>query len=266
MTMATEMTSSNNISLEAMLSALDETVMVESKPDIEGMSELDKLALELDSLDALNLPAETPKKDAINVGSLKPSVNELEVTLSELSQEFEDVLPVVSEIKTIEVDASVQKESEPDVVTLKTDDKKSKRSKDPALRTRLDIETLTNDDCEKLGVSKAKLLESYESCPKKAKEKVINLIQWALRGNELSIYTQICFESLIANNTVTSEVLRISMMSNPTRPYPSATAGTQAGQIMAVFPAMGVTDRVGKNMTVITSSPLVQLFIMQHSK
>lgn len=269
MTMAIETTSNNDLSLEAMLMALDPSEAIapaKAESTAVELSELDKLALELESLDALNLDAKQDKPTPPTLVSTKPVVDDLELTLNKLSENFEDVLPDVNEIKPVEVETAAELEIEVEEPTPEVTKPKRERAASTEPKTRLDLNSLSVEECDKLGVNKEKLLTSYESCPKKAKEKVLNLIQWALRGSELSIYTQICFESLILNNTVTTEVLRISMMSNPTRPYPAATAGTQAGQIMAAFPTMGITDRVGKNMTIIEKSPLVKLFKEHYAK
>ncbi|MEQ4658425.1 hypothetical protein AB7Z54_14555 [Providencia manganoxydans] len=277
MNTAIEITATNELSLDDLLSALDpqssdvvEDKKIKSEPIvIDAMSELDKLAAELNTLDSLDLSAE-PTKDDNSVLVVAPNnvVDEdLGSVLSQLSEQFEDEKPNIEAIKPAEViETSVKIETVESAKPGSEEPPKPKKATSTEPKTRLDINALTKSDCEKLGVDKSVLLANYELCPKKAKEKVLNIIQWALKGVELSIYTQLCFECLINNNTATSEMMRINMMSNPTRPYPSETAGTQAGQLMATFPAMKIADRVGKNITIIPTSPLVELFKKHHAK
>ncbi|MEQ4693967.1 hypothetical protein [Providencia manganoxydans] len=281
MNTAIEITATNELSLDDLLSALDpqssdvvEDKKIKSEPIvIDAMSELDKLAAELNTLDSLDLSAE-PTKDDNSVLVVAPNnvVDEdLGSVLFQLSEQFEDEKPNIEAIKPAEV-IEVEEETSAKIETVEAakpvseEAPKPKKATSTEPKTRLDINALTKSDCEKLGVDKSVLLANYELCPKKAKEKVLNIIQWALKGVELSIYTQLCFECLINNNTATSEMMRINMMSNPTRPYPSETAGTQAGQLMATFPAMKIADRVGKNITIIPTSPLVELFKKHHAK
>ncbi|THB27359.1 hypothetical protein [Providencia sp. MGF014] len=281
MNTAIEITATNELSLDDLLSALDpqssdvvEDKKIKSEPIvIDAMSELDKLAAELNTLDSLDLSAE-PTKDDNSVLVVAPNnvVDEdLGSVLSQLSEQFEDEKPNIEAIKPAEV-IEVEEETSAKIETVEAakpvseEAPKPKKATSTEPKTHLDINALTKSDCEKLGVDKSVLLANYELCPKKAKEKVLNIIQWALKGVELSIYTQLCFECLINNNTATSEMMRINMMSNPTRPYPSATAGTQAGQLMATFPAMKIADRVGKNITIIPTSPLVELFKKHYAK
>ncbi|WJW83832.1 hypothetical protein QU516_17540 (plasmid) [Moellerella wisconsensis] len=242
-------------SLEAMLAALDtnsETVEVGGS-DLAGFSELEKMAAELNQLEGVSL--EPAKK-----GSVK------EITIVEEVIEEMDLESVLMEL-TEKIDPSVGSTS-PELPEIKEEvgveaAEITKPKKEKASRPRFQLSDLSEEDCSKIGLSKEVMLTSVDSCPVKAKDKALNLAQWALRGSELSIYTKLGLECIVKNGSATSESFRIYMMSNPSKPYPTGTAGTQAGQLMAVFPALGIATREGRELTLNKESPLVKLFISQ---
>ncbi|HDC4315859.1 TPA: hypothetical protein O8U22_003958 [Enterobacter kobei] len=53
------------------------------------------------------------------------------------------------------------------------------------------------------------------------------------------------------------------MMSYPEKPYPVGTASTQAGQMMTVFPALGIAEKDGKSLTLNADSPIVKKFMAE---
>ncbi len=275
----TQANTSSDLSLDEMLAILDsegvdsKSETVTFKNDVGGLSELDKLSTELENLDVKDisdairlegLPVVSGKMETLVISKLLGSIPEpvdlnsyaeeddLEATLAALSDEIVTDTPSIDPI-------------EPEI-KIKPARQKAIRRRETVVRPRFQLSDLTTEDCEKLGVTKEVMIEAVDKCPVKAKDKVLNLAQWALRGNELSVYTQLGIECLIKNNTASSEIFRIYMMSNPTRPYPTTTAGTQAGQLMAVLPAMGIADRIGKNVTLKTDSPLVRMFREQFSQ
>ncbi|MEI9600049.1 hypothetical protein V5030_12615 [Moellerella wisconsensis] len=249
-------------SLEAMLAALDtnsETVEVGGS-DLAGFSELEKMAAELNQLEGVSL--EPAKKGSVKgitiveeVIEVKPEVIEemdLESVLMELTEKIDpNVGSTFPELPEVEEETKVE------AVEI-TKPKKAKAS-----RPRFQLSDLNEEDCSKIGLSREVMLTSVDSCPVKAKDKALNLAQWALRGSELSIYTKLGLECIVKNGSATSESFRIYMMSNPSKPYPTGTAGTQAGQLMAVFPALGIATREGRELTLNKESPLVKLFISQ---
>ncbi|PHM69513.1 hypothetical protein [Xenorhabdus sp. KJ12.1] len=283
-------TESQTITLEAMLEALgngDTSIRSDNKCELSGLNELEKLSAELEKLDTKDI------SDAVRIEELpivedeietpvisKPTEplsesvdldfyteeDDLEATLAALSDEIvtdtPSIDPIEPEVKTKPDSQKMEKKS----VEQIEKPKKATRKRETVTRPRFQLSDLTVEDCEKLGVTKEAMTEIVDKCPVKAKDKVLNLAQWALRGNELSIYTQLGIECLIKNNTASSEIFRLYMMSNPTRPYPTATAGTQAGQLMAALPALGIADSIGKNVTLRADSPLIRMFKEQFSQ
>lgn len=128
-----------------------------------------------------------------------------------------------------------------------------------------EINQVTPDMAKAMGLDKD-FVDKYQAVPKKAKSKFINLINWFLYEEKLSVYTELCFMCLLEKNTTKSADFRICMMSNTERPYPPGTAGSQAGQLMAVFPAMNIGELNDKSIVLKSSSPLVVKFKKQISK
>ncbi|MDE9494396.1 hypothetical protein KKJ09_12570 [Xenorhabdus bovienii] len=264
---------SNTMTLEAMLSALDASTQATSpviepklaETELSGLSELELMAAELEKIsgDSLGyirnagvaeltpvLVVESePVPEPVEVVSVEESV--LDAALMELSA-------------TVDPKAGAVEAEAPEVIDPPA--KEVKKEKKESIRPRFQLIDLTDKDCEKLGLIKEAMIEAVAKCPVKAQDKALNIAQWALRSNELSVYTQLGIECLIKNGTATSESFRLHMMSNPSKPYPTGTAGTQASQLMAVLPAMGMATRDGRTVTLSPESPLVKLFQTQSSE
>lgn len=291
----TSVTSDSGLSLDEMMALLDPVTPAEiaDKPvesKTGAMADLDSLSAQLDALDAVVVTKQVSAVEAVIPATTVDSNEDLDAVLSKLSDDLGSEEPDLStivepepapeEVKAesdlVAISDSVSSPVDAPVYTVaakprrkrkaKTEaetDESTKPAKPREPRSKMSLDDLTDEDCEKIGVDKTALVEAYEKCPVKAKDKVLNLIQWAVKGNELSVYTQLCIENLIKNNTSTSEMFRLHMMSNPSRPYPAATAGSQAGQLMAVLPALNIADRIGKNLTLKADSPIVKLFVSQ---
>ncbi|GAA0353612.1 hypothetical protein L9H26_18960 [Morganella psychrotolerans] len=287
----TSVTSDSGLSLDEMMALLDPVSPAEiaDEPVAEktgAMADLDSLSAQLDALDAAVVTKQVSAVEAVIPTTTVDSSEDLDAVLSKLSDDLGSEEPDLNKIiepepepeeakaESVAVAAAVVDPADAPVYTVAAKPRRKRKaaaetggSTEPAKprepRSKMSLDDLTDEDCGKIGVDKAALVEAYEKCPVKAKDKVVNLIQWAVKGNELSVYTQLCIENLIKNNTSTSEMFRLHMMSNPTRPYPAATAGSQAGQLMAVLPALNIADRVGKNLTLKADSPIVKLFVSQ---
>lgn len=153
--------------------------------------------------------------------------------------------------KTAETKKAVEKTEEPKKVVEKTKSNNTIKVKC--------IEDVTPDIAKKAGLDDD-YVTKYNSLPVKAKSKFINLINWLLFDEQLSIYTLVCFKHLINKNEAKSADLKIALMSNTERPYPIGTASSQAGQLMSVFPAMNIGKLNEKTIVLQSSSPLVIKF------
>ena len=117
----------------------------------------------------------------------------------------------------------------------------------------------------KAGLEKDIFLDAYENEPVKAKDKILNLLNWFSGGPDISVYTVISMRHLLTEKKATSNSIKIALMSNPEKPYPLNTASTQAGQMMAVFPATGIAVRDGGNLTLNEESPIVKKFVAEYT-
>ncbi|EKG7193253.1 hypothetical protein L6X65_RS24215, partial [Escherichia coli] len=90
-------------------------------------------------------------------------------------------------------------------------------------------------------------------------------LNWFSGGPDISVYTVISMRHLLTEKKATSNSIKIALMSNPEKPYPLNTASTQAGQMMAVFPATGIAVRDGGNLTLNEESPIVKKFVAEYT-
>ncbi|HBN7444953.1 TPA: hypothetical protein L3526_004410 [Escherichia coli] len=116
------------------------------------------------------------------------------------------------------------------------------------------------------GLEKDAFLNACENAPVKAKEKILNLLNWFNGGCNISVYTAIAIRHLISENKATSNSMKIAFMSNPLKPYPITTASSQAGQMMSVLSISGVAKREGDTLTLNKESPLVKLFSRKYAE
>lgn len=93
---------------------------------------------------------------------------------------------------------------------------------------------------------RTEILSAAESLPKKTREKVVNLMDWWVRGHNLSVYTKIGFELLIEEGSISGPALRNRYMSNPGKAYTMGTANAQSGQIVRLFKTFKITTSDGQ--------------------
>ena len=128
-------------------------------------------------------------------------------------------------------------------------------------RGRFSLADLTEAQFEELGIDQAGFQESLQVMPVKAVDKVNNVLAWYFNGNELSVYTQISIKTLIKSGSCATSTIRLAMMSNPSKPYPSSTAGSQSGQMMSLLPLIGVaTKPTAGQLQLNNSSAIVKKF------
>ncbi|BBI61728.1 hypothetical protein HSBAA_30340 [Vreelandella sulfidaeris] len=89
------------------------------------------------------------------------------------------------------------------------------------------------------------ILADCAELPKKTREKVVNLMDWWVRGTSLSVYTRLAFDFLVENERISSVDLRNAYMSNPGKAYTQGTANAQTGQVMAILKAFRLIDSMG---------------------
>lgn len=129
-------------------------------------------------------------------------------------------------------------------------------------RGRFDLMGMNDEEWLKIGLATdaATSLNIIRECPVKVQEKALNIVQWMLHGHLLSVFTELSLAELIRNETATSASLRAMFMSNPDKMYTVGTAGSQAGQMMKLLPAMGIATCTGKTLKVNPDSPVVKQF------
>jgi hypothetical protein len=134
---------------------------------------------------------------------------------------------------------------------------KAKSERAPA-KPRFTLEGKDESFYASAGLESESFTAAFEGAPVKAKDKILNLLNWFNGGPEISVYTVIAMRHILDANTATSNSIKLALMSNPEKPYPLNTASTQAGQMMAVFPATGIATREGGNLTLNKESPIVK--------
>lgn len=127
---------------------------------------------------------------------------------------------------------------------------------------RFDLMGMNDEDWLKVGLatSAETSLNLIRECPVKVQDKALNLVQWMLRGHLLSVFTELCIAQLVKDGAATTSSLRAMLMSNPDKMYSVGTAGSQAGQMMKLLPAMGIAKLEGKTLVLNSGSPLVKFF------
>ncbi|ENO7467533.1 hypothetical protein ACB435_004060 [Enterobacter hormaechei] len=263
--------------LTAMLQSLDEPAAQAAKAS--GSDEIDDLLAGLN--DDIGKPVEAVAEEVIQANA----ANDLTKVFEELEVEHKPVKVVEPEATSLREPADDEKstaETQPcesegvDPAPLPTPDpepkvevKESKPQK--AIGERAPAKprfTLADKDeafYAKAGLESAVFSEAFDKAPVKAKDKILNLLNWFSGGPEISIYTVIAMRHILETKTATSNSIKLALMSYPEKPYPLNTASTQAGQMMAVFPATGVATREGGCLTLNDDSPIVKKFIAEYS-
>lgn len=263
--------------LTAMLQSLDEPVQKAAK--MSGVDEIDDLLSGLD--DAIAKPVEAVADEVMNAsstGDLSSVLEELEIEHESVKVEEPErdlVAEIVNE-PAPELDArstettgtdptplpSVASEPKPEEEQPNRQKAKSERA--PA-KPRFTLEGQDESFYATAGLESERFTAAFEAAPVKAKDKILNLLNWFSGGPEISVYTVIAMRHILDANTATSNSIKLALMSNPEKPYPLNTASTQAGQMMAVFPATGIATREGGNLTINKESPIVKKFIAEYS-
>ncbi|MDD8357070.1 hypothetical protein LAX33_12660 [Escherichia coli] len=263
--------------LTAMLQSLEEPVQKAAK--MSGVDEIDDLLSGLD--DAIAKPVEAVADEVMNAcstGDLSSVLEELEIEHESVKVEEpeRDLIAEVVNETVPELDArstettgtdptplpSVESEPKPEEEQPKRQKAKSERA---LAKPRFTLEGKDESFYATAGLESESFTAAFEGAPVKAKDKILNLLNWFSGGPEISVYTVIAMRHILDANTATSNSIKLALMSNPEKPYPLNTASTQAGQMMAVFPATGIATREGGNLTLNKESPIVKKFIAEYS-
>ncbi|ELY6372388.1 hypothetical protein SNQ58_004274, partial [Cronobacter sakazakii] len=145
----------------------------------------------------------------------------------------------------------------PEVQTTKTE-------RAPA-KPRFTLEGKDEEFFGSAGLDREAFISAFEKAPVKAKDKILNLLNWFSGGPEISVYTVIAVRHILETKTATSNSIKLALMSNPEKPYPLNTASTQAGQMMALFPAVGIATRDGGTLTLNEASPIIKKFVTEYT-
>lgn len=252
----------NDLSISAEeLGALEKTSADKNACDID---DLDILLGELDMPEVVEQKIEEPIAAA---GKEDDSLSYLDEMLDELNESSKDV----GKLSDGEQAAQSTKEAQQDVeaVASKQDDEfvegeakqKRKRVATGGKTAEEYIADKSDVAFEAVGIAKEEFALMFNALPKKVKDKAKNILAWANDEAELSIYTRLCLEYLVKNGSATSGDFRTHLMSNPEKPYTVGTAGSQAGQIMSLLPAIGMATKDGKSITLNRENPLSAKFI-----
>jgi hypothetical protein len=247
--------------LLAMLNELetlsDPTPSSEAKPATTDL--LDGLDLDLSTEELLS------DMDAISAAVDDELV--AEAALSEIeSAEVIEASPksdyvVDIEAEKVKAEAAAAKEKKPKVSKPKALSAPREKERPVAARKRFAVGEMTDEQYESVGIFRETFEEALGVAPVKAADKIVNLLAWYFNDVTLSVYTEICLRKICESKQAKVAEMRLAMMSNPSKPYPVSTAGSQAGQMLAVFPALNIAEKQEPGVLVLNEdSPIVAKF------
>lgn len=100
------------------------------------------------------------------------------------------------------------------------------------------------------------LLDAIDTLPIKIGEKATNLYAHVAKGAQLSNYTRLAINLLVADGEMTSKSLKDFYIA---RPYSEGTASSQATQMMKLLPLLGIARREGGKLVPDIDSTLLPL-------
>ncbi len=236
-----------------------------SLDDINAMLGDDLASDELSELDK-DLAAEAfvdANQDNENIEHFEPVIND-EKPVDDLSDVYDDLDKSLKEVTGEPAKAeptSSDNKAEPDAEPASSNDST------PIPRTRVrntgkPVSTfITDETLIAIGQTRETVDELVDSLPVKAREKVKNLINFLQSGVELSVYTRISLNTLVDEGKANSGDFRCGMMESKPKCYPVNTASTQAGQMMATFPALKIAERKGNVLHINLDSPFIKAFL-----
>lgn len=258
------------------------------------ISEIDAIFSEVDALDALDeLDFETEEsapvveeEEILEAAQEELTIEEIEeADIEEAPQEAESgvevsIDEVEKELKAAEREARLEQatlseeEAEATRVSIgkEATKKLAKRSSVAASASKepinvsdvLDAKVAASDAhwgfiaAEEAEVTKARILAACDTIPKKTREKVVNLMDWWVRGHSLSVYTSIAFSLLVEEGVISSASLRNRYLSNPGKSYTMGTANAQTGQVMKLLSVFELINADGRLMS---DHPMIERFI-----
>ncbi|ELD1608308.1 hypothetical protein HVX40_24535 (plasmid) [Escherichia coli] len=234
-------------------------------------SDLDELTSMLQALDAT---LDEKKEDILHDGIHKLLSDLDEQIIKPVETVIEDVVQVVFENteEIADLSQNTKKHSEPAfaiiesepvsnvVSAVENEDRPNRQSK-----LRFSVDSLDAAFFNSLGLQRETFMEALSKAPVKAKDKVSNLLNWFKGGPDISVYTVIAIHHLLDAKTITSNSIKLSLMSYPEKPYPLSTASSQAGQMMAIFPLTGIATKTDNRLSLNPDSPIVKKFIAEYT-
>ncbi|ELQ6222649.1 hypothetical protein ACRXLK_004316 [Cronobacter turicensis] len=250
--------------LTAMLQSLDEPVAKAAKSS--GSDDIDDLLAGLD--DHITRPVEAVADEVIN-----------SVANDDMSSVFEELEGEHESVKVVETAHDLASEpateNEPVIEAHNNEFKGTDPTPAPEVQTtkterapakpRFTLEGKDEEFFGSAGLDREAFTSAFEKAPVKAKDKILNLLNWFSGGPEISVYTVIAVRHILETKTATSNSIKLALMSNPEKPYPLNTASTQAGQMMALFPAVGIAKRDGGTLTLNEASPIIKKFVTEYT-
>lgn len=263
--------------LTAMLQSLDEPASNAAKAS--GVDEIDDLRAGLD--DGIAKPVEVVADEVLAADTTEDMSSVFEALETEhepeqLVEPERDLMAgvcaeptsepesIITSVESRQDAADDKAEPPSEAVKPKPQTERKKTERTPG-KPRFTLEGKDESFYSAAGLENEVFSAAFEKAPVKAKDKILNLLNWFSGGPEISVYTVIAMRHLLESKSATSNSIKLALMSNPDKPYPLSTASTQAGQMMAVFPATGIALREGGNLTLNEESPIVKKFVAEYS-
>lgn len=233
------MTNDDLDELTAMLQSLDEPV--KKAAQVENTDDIDDLLLGIDA--GVAMSSDDVAEELFNeekAGDFSSALNELELAhepinvinaeSGEAAENEPEQLGIIEVEDCVEVNDELKVQQSNDSNT----NKKTRAARGPSF-------TLSDKDdsfFNKAGLEKDIFLDAYENAPVKAKDKILNLLNWFSGGPDISVYTVISMRHLLTEKKATSirRQLVLPTGANYTgRPF-SATSSHACYRLRCLFP------------------------------
>lgn len=109
---------------------------------------------------------------------------------------------------------------------------------------------MTAEDTD-LEANKARLHASCDALAKKVKDKAVNMQAFRVRGEALSVYTEIAVRLLVEKGEMTTADLKNAYMTATPKAYTSGTANAQCGQMFQLLPAFEIAEKADSKTLVL---------------
>lgn len=245
--------------------------------DLETISDLDDAVIEEPVAEELDASAEVSQEEIVEALADEDDLTDLDLGAEVEETAIDDILDddAISALdlaeaqeeayesqETPEPVASVEDDEEPAAAPARTRRVSTPRAPKDLSALPDEAFVLTDEAPDDLAQNRIDLMARVP-VTKKVVEKFDNAILSLHAGKLPSKYTADCYRLLKASGTISSKGLvdglkATPLKSNSAETYSEGTARAQTGQIMALFPLLGIADRNKQELTLRADSALAK--------